>query len=223
MAHPVYAPIDYPRGVSLDACPFCRELFDTDEASHCPTCGIALTPMAKLPPSPTLRHELDEWDEDLGPEHDRLPWGYPGRGRGLIIALALVGIALFLRPWVDMTLPYTAELSGWDLARRMGWSWAALAAWVVLIPTVASRRTIVALRGARVAAAFLAAVPAVTASILLAFPPRSGLIPVRLHFDWPIYATIAVSLVAIVAGVRLGGRLDVLVAKRGSSAGETLH
>jgi len=216
-------PIHYPRRVPLDACPFCRDLFETGEASHCPTCGIALASLAKLPPSPTLRPETDEWHEDLGPEHDRLPLTYMARGRAAAVLLSIVGIGLFLLPWIDMTLPYTVELSGWDLARKMGWSWAALAAWVVLAPTVASRRTIAALRGARVAAAFLASIPALTASILLAFPPRSSLIPIRLHFEWPLYATILVSLAATAVGVRLGGRVDVLVAKHGTSAGETLH
>jgi hypothetical protein len=223
MARHASALIHYPRAVPLVACPFCRDLFETQEASHCPTCGIALASVAKLPPSPTLRHEADDWGEDLGPEHDRFAWTFLGRGRGLIVLLSLVGTALFLLPWIDMTLPYTARLSGWDLARRSGWAWGALVAWVVLAPTVASRRTIAQLRGARVAAPFLAAIPAVTAGILLALPPKSGLIPVRIQFDWPIYATVLVSLLALVAGVRLGGRLDVLVAKRGTSAGETLH
>jgi hypothetical protein len=213
----------YPRAVPLDACPFCRDMFESGEASHCPTCGIALADATKLPPSPTLRHEPDDWDEDLGPEHDVLPVTYLGRSRGAILALALVGVALFMLPWIDMALPYTARLSGWDLSRRMGWSWAALAAWVVLIPTIGSRRTIFTMRGARVAAAFLSAMPALTGCILLALPPSSTLIPVRIQFDWPIYATIAVSLVAVAFSVRLGGSLDVLVAKKGSSAGETLH
>jgi len=220
--HP-HPPIQYSRVVPLVACPFCRELFDSQEATQCPTCGIALASVAKLPPSPTLHVDKDPWDEDLGPEHDRLAWNYLRRGRGALVALSLVGVGLFLLPWVDMSLPYTAQLSGWDLARRMGWSWGALIAWLVLAPTVASRRSIVQMRGARVAAVFLAAFPGVTGAILLGFPPHSTIIPVRLHFEWPIYATVLASLVAVVAGVRLGGRVDVLVAKRGTSAGETLH
>jgi len=220
--HPPFA-IHYSPRVPLVACPFCRDHFDSTEASQCPTCGIALSPAAKLPPSPTLRHETDPWDEDLGPEHDRLPWSYLQKGRGLAVGLSLVGIGLFLLPWIDMTLPYEARLSGWDLARRVGWVWGAFAAWVVLAPVVASRRTIAQLRGARVAATFLAAIPGITGAILLAFPPRSSLIPVVLRFDWPLYATVIASVAAIVAGVRLGGRVDVLVAKRGSSAGKTLH
>jgi hypothetical protein len=217
------AAIDYAAPVPLVACPFCREMFDTSEAVECPTCDIALMGVANLPPSPTLRVESDEWHEDLGPEHDRLPWSYLGRGRGAALAASVLGVVLFLLPWIHMTLPYTADLSGWDLAKRSGWSWGAGVAWTVLAPTVASRRTIDQLRGARVAAAFLAAIPALTAAILLSFPPRSGIIPIRITFDWPIYATIALSLAAIAVGVRLGGRVDTLVAKRGSSAGEIVH
>jgi len=220
---PFTAPIHYLPPVPLDACPFCRELFEPGEATQCPTCGIALADLTKLPPSPTLRHEADDWEEDLGPEHDRFSWHYLGRGRGIILVAAVAGIALFLLPWIDMSLPYTDRLSGWDLAHRRGWPWGAFAAWIVLVPTVGSRRTIAALRGARVAAPFLAAIPALTAGILLAFPPHSSLIPIRIAFDWPVYATLVVSLIAVAAGVRLGGRVDVLVASRGTSAGETLH
>lgn len=217
------APIGYLAPVPLVACPFCREMFDTTEAAECPTCDIELQALAKLPPSPTLRHESDEWDEDLGPEHDKLAWTYTGRGRGALVAASVLGVVLFLVPWIHMTLPYTAALSGWDLARRSGWSWGAGVAWTVLAPTIASRRTIDQLRGARVAAAFLAAIPAITIGILLAFPPRSGIVPVRITFEWPMYATLVLSLAAVVVGVRLGGRVDVLVAKKGSSKGETLH
>jgi hypothetical protein len=227
MAHPALAPFYYPRRVALEACPFCRDLFEKGEASECPTCGIELASVGSLAPSPTLRHESDEWDEDLGPEHDSLPWSFLGRGRGALVLLSFVGIGLFLLPWIDMTLPDTVSFSGWALARRMGWSWGALAAWVVLVPTIGSRRSVNQLRGARVAAAFLAAIPAITAGVLLAFPPRSGLIPIRFHFDWPLYATLVVSLVSVAVGVRLGGRVDVLVAKPGAetarSSGATLH
>jgi len=85
------------------------------------------------------------------------------------------------------------------------------------------QEAVAALRGARVAAVFLAAIPGLTAGIVRAFPPHSAMLPVHVEFDWAVYATIVVSLAAVVVGVRLGGRLDVLVAKRGSSAGETLH
>jgi hypothetical protein len=140
-----------------------------------------------------------------------------------MVAIGVVGIALFFLPWVHLTVPYIAELSGFDLARRLGWSWGAGVAWVVLVPTVASRRTIAQLRGARFAASFLSLIPAVTAGILAAFPPHGRLFPVRLTFGWAIWSTIAVSLIAVFVGARLGGRVDVMTVPKGSSAGKTLH
>ena len=79
------------------------------------------------------------------------------------------------------------------------------------------------MRGARVAAAFLSAIPAVSVAILLARPPRGGIIPVRFTWDWPIYGMLAVSLMAIAFAVRLGGRVDDIKVARGTSSGQDLH
>jgi hypothetical protein len=208
----------------LEACPFCREMFETGEARECPTCGLGLDPIHKLRPSPTLHEVIDEWDKDLGPTHDRLPWHYLARGRGLLVLFSLIGLGLFMLPWVHESVPYATDFSGWQLSHRLGWSWAALVAWVVLVPTVASRRSIVQLRGARVAAPFLGAIPGLTAAILLAIPPpKPAYFSVTYDYLWPIYATLALSALAILVGVRLGGRVDVLVAKTGDSVGQTLH
>jgi hypothetical protein len=122
-----------------------------------------------------------------------------------------------------MTLPDVRSISGFDLARRLGWSWGAAVAWVVLVPTVLSRRSIAQLRGARVAAAFLALVPAVTTVILLARPPRAGIVPIRITYDWPLFATLAVSAVAFAVAVRLGGRVDDIKVSRGTSQGQALQ
>jgi hypothetical protein len=213
----------YPRRVAIVACPFCREMFERAEARSCPVCGIALQSLERLPPAPTLAHELEDDGIPPAPEHVPFAWTFAGRGRGAMVALGVLGVALFFGTWVHLTLPYVAEISGFDLARRLGWSWAGGVAWVVLVPTVASRRTIAQLRGARFAASFLGFVPAVTAAILAAFPPRGGLLPVRFVYGWPLWATLALSLLATLAGARLGGRLDVVEVSTGSSAGQTLH
>jgi len=94
---------------------------------------------------------------------------------------------------------------------------------VVLVPTVASRRSIAQLRGARFAAAFLSFIPAFNATIIAVFTPPHGIVPVRFTYGWPLWATIALSLVATVLGTRLGGRLDVMTVSTGSSAGQALH
>jgi hypothetical protein len=213
----------YPRRVAIVACPFCREMFERAEAKSCPVCGIALQAIEKLPPAPTLAHELEDDGIPIAPEHVPFPATYLGRGRGTIVALGLVGIVLFFLTWVHVTLPYVIELSGFDLARRQGFSWAGGVAWVVLVPTVASRRTIAQLRGARVAAGFLSFIPAFTAAIIAVFTPPQGILHVRFTYGWPLWATLGLSLVAAGLSTRLGGRLDVIAVPTGSSAGHPLH
>jgi hypothetical protein len=215
----VHTSIRYAARVSLVACPFCREMFEEGELSSCPVCGVALTAFEKLPPS----IEATEDGVPLAPEHEPFPFSYLGRGRGPLAILAVVGVALFFLPWIQMTLPDVRSITGFDLARRLGWSWGAAVAWVVLVPTVLSRRSIAQLRGARVAAAFLALVPAVTAAILLARPPRAGIVPIRITYDWPLFATLAVSAVAFAVSVRLGGRVDDIKVSRGTSQGQALQ
>jgi hypothetical protein len=215
-------PFGYPERVSLLACPFCREMFEEGEEKSCPVCGMKLAKFEDLPPSLDAVH--DEGGVPLAPELEPFPPAYLGRGKGLLIALGVAGVVLFFLPWVQLTLPYIDAKSGFDLAhQRIGWLWASFVGWSVLIPTVLSRRNIAQLRGARVAAAFLSAIPAVAVGILLLKPPRSGVVPVRFTWEWPIYAVLAVSLAAIVVAVRLGGRADDIKVTRGTSKGQAVH
>ena len=209
--------------VPLVACPFCREMFEEGEAKTCPLCGVALTSFDKLPPSHDARALADDEDIPNAPEYEPFPITYLGRHRGVLMALSLVGFALFFLPWLDVTLPDVVALTGFDLAHRMGWSWGAGVAWVVLLPTVMSRRNIVQMRGARVAAAFLSAVPALTVAILLAKPPHGGIVPIRFTYDWALYATLATSVLALYYSTRLGGRIDDIQVTRGTSEGQHLH
>ncbi len=215
-------PMHYARCVALLACPFCRELFEESEAKTCPVCGMALAKLEKLPPSYEALH--DEAGVPVAPELERLPWTYAGRGRGALAAVALVGLALFFLPWVELTLPYIDSKSGFTLAHeRLGWLWATFAAWVVLVPTVLSRRSIVELRGARVAAVFLSAIPLIAVGILLAKPPHGSIVPVRYTWNWPLYATLVISVVAVGLSVRLGGSARDITLARGTSKGQHLH
>jgi hypothetical protein len=215
------ASIAYAPRVTLVACPFCREMFEEGERETCPLCGVELAAFDKLPPSPEAR--VDDDGIPVAPEHEPLRPTDLRRGKGAIAALGVVALVLFFLPWVHMTRPEVATFSGFDLSRRLGWSWGAAVSWVVLLPTVLSRRSIHQLRGARVAATFLAAIPAVTVAILLARPPRGGLVTVRFDWGWPMVATLAVSLVASVVALRLGGRADDIRVARGSSGGHALH
>ena len=211
-----------PSAMALVACPFCREMFEQGEAEACPLCGVALTEFSKLPP---LAHAIDEFDDiPVATEREPLPATYMGRGKGAIALLALAGLVVFFLPWIRMSLPYDLAISGFDLARgRLGWVWASGVAWVVLVPTVLSRRSIFDMRGARVAAAFLSAIPGMTVGILVARPPSGGMVPLRFVYEWPIFATLILSVSALAFALRLGGRIDDIAVARGTSKGQDLH
>ena len=206
--------------MAIVACPFCREMFEEGEVSACPICGVALAPFDKLPRS----YDADaEDDTPVAPEHELLPPMYLRRGKGALAILAVAGLSFFFLTWIHVTLPDTAELSGFSLARRLGWTWGAAVAWVVLVPTVLSRRSIVQMRGARAAAAFLSSVPAVTIGILLARPPHGGIVPLRFEYGWAIWASLVVSVVATAWSLKLGGRIDDIHVSRGTSVGQSVH
>jgi hypothetical protein len=205
----------------LVACPFCREMFEKGERSKCPVCGVDLVAFEKLPLSDDA---LSEDGVSREPDTELLASAYLGRGRGLLGVLALAGMVAFFLPWIDVTMPDIFSLSGFALARRLGWAWGAGVAWFILLPTVASRRTIRQMRGARVAAAFLAAVPGTTAAILLARPPHGAHgVPVKFTFEAGLYATLALSVVAFVTALFFGGRADDIKVSRGSSSGQLVH
>ena len=184
-------------------------------------CGVPLVAAEKLPPSHDVLLE-----EPSRPEYEPLPLAYPGRGRGLLVALSVAGLAAFFLPWVHVTMPDVVSYSGFELARRLGWAWGAGVAWFILVPTVLSRRSIVQMRGARVAAAFLAAIPGLTVAILLArAPSQHGAygVPLRFTFGAGLHVTLALSVVGLVAAVLFGGRIDDIRLRRGTSEGEVVH
>jgi hypothetical protein len=197
-------------------------MFEEAEGDVCPSCDVPLSPFEKLPKS----HEAAALDADelpVEPQHEPLRMSDMRRGKGVTTLLALVGLALFFVPWVNVTLPNEATLTGFEIARRLGWAWGAACAWVVLVPTVLSRRSIAQLRGARVIATFLSVVPAVTVIILLSTAPHREHVPVRFAWMWPMYATLLVSVAASAVSLRLGGRIDDLKVTRGTSRGQVLH
>lgn len=206
----------------LVACPFCREMFEAGEARTCPACGLALQALSKLPPS---YEALQEEPEEPAPPHmEPLPWTYLGRGRGLLLALAALGFAAFFAPWVDQTAPELERLSGFDLARRLGFLWAPAVAFFVMFPLVLTRRSIYKMRGARVAVAFLAAMVVTAVATRFVFPPASSALrPVRFTWAWGLWATGVIALGALLAAIRFGGRLDDLPTRKARRGDEVLH
>ena len=209
----------------LIACPFCHELFAKGEAKECPACGLRLTDLSKLPMSHDAMAEDDDFGIPIQPHLEELPWFEVRRGRGILMVGAVLGFIAFFAPWVNMSSPEIRLLSGADLARRSGWIWGAVVAWFVLLPMMITRRSIDQMRGARVAAAFLSAVPVITTTILWLMPPHARYVPIRFVWGWGLYTTWILGLIATAVSVRLGGRLDDISVSRGSLAGRarTLH
>ncbi len=82
------------------------------------------------------------------------------------------------------------------------------------------------MRGARVAAAFLAAIPVVTTAMLYMLPPQGRrYVPIRFEWGWGLYATWAIGVAALLVAIRFGGRIDDIKVSRGrvAGSGETLH
>jgi hypothetical protein len=215
------SPLRYHPIVPLIACPFCHDMFEKGEATSCPVCGVELVAFEKLPLS---AEALGEDGAPVAPEHEPLPRAYMGRGRGALAAIAVAGLVAFFLPWIHTTMPDIVDYSGVTIAMRLGWAWGAGVAWFVLAPTVLSRRTIMQMRGARVAAAFLSAVPGMTAALLLARPPHGGHgVPLRFTFEPALYVTLGLSVAAVAFALMFGGPLDEIRVRHGTSRGQTVH
>ena len=114
---------------ALLACPFCRKLYASGEASSCPECDVRLVAMSQLPTSLDALEDEAEQGQLTLPENLPLPPTYMGRGRGLLLALSALGLFAFFLPWVELTAPESVVYSAFDLARgRAGFLWGGVAA-----------------------------------------------------------------------------------------------
>jgi hypothetical protein len=191
--------------VSLVACPFCRELFERSEATVCPVCGLSLTAMEKLP----ISHDAaGEGFAPTVPELEAQPFLYWKRNRGALFVVPMVGIALFFLPWINMTIPDVRTLSGFDLSRIHVQNWCVLVSWMVLGPTVMSRRSILKMRMARVTTAFLAAIPGLTIVLLATQRQKSAFFTISYTHTPAFWGTLALSIAGIALSWGFGGKLD---------------
>lgn len=197
-------------------------MFARGEATLCPSCGLALTDLARLPPSHDALAERDDFGIPPRPDLEPLPFAYFRRGRGVLAACAVLGLAAFWMPWVHRTAPEVDTLGGFDIARHAGVVFADAVAWFVLLPLVLSRRSIDRMRGARVAAAGLACIPIVVVSLLLTHPPRSRVVPIAFTWGAGLWLTLGLGAVATVAGALFGGRGDDLPVPTGRSRGRVM-
>jgi hypothetical protein len=155
--------------------------------------------------------------EVVEPEHARLAWNDFAHGRGLLLLCAAAGVCGFFCPWVEVLIPENMVLRGFDLARgNAGWLWGGATGFFVLLPLIWTRRTLASLRGARVIATLFAALTWIEVAVLLARPPRRGLLPLELSWAWGLYASAAVSLLATLVAVRLGSPLFRGAPRRGA-------
>jgi hypothetical protein len=181
---------------------------------------MSLVAFEKLPPS---YEAATEDGVPIQPIHEKLPLTYIGRGKGILAAIGLVGLAMFFFPWIHVKVPDVMILSGWQLGKSLGWAYGAGVAWMVLVPVVLSRRTLAQMFGARVAAAFLCAIPGMQALVLHTFPPRTLYYTLGFDFTWSFWVTIALSIIGVIVSLRLGGRPDDIDVRRGTSSGQTVH
>jgi hypothetical protein len=210
----------------LLACPFCRELFDRTETEQCPECDIALEPLHRLAPSYEVAEEEAVRWERTRPEDELRPFGDLGRGRGAWLAVAAVSLLLFgLAPWVSITSPHTELRSGYSLASGpLGFLWGGATAWLVSLALVASRRTIVQMRGVRAILMLFAAMTASEILVLLSMSP-AGSPEVRVAYEWAwgLYGSLGTSLLGIGVAARFGGALPQAEAAAAEPASEPAH
>lgn len=206
----------------LVACPFCRQMFGKREASSCPECGLSLVNVAKLPLS--YEAAAEEPDEPPQPHMEALPWSFLGRGRGLLLGLAALGMLLYFLPFVHERSPNIQSFNGFEAARRLGWLGAPFVAWFVMIPLVLTRRSIYRMRGSRLAVGFLGLVSLLTVVLRVAQTPTSHpRLPLRLEWGAGLWATGAVALAIVLAAFRFGGPMDDVPTRRTRRGDEVLH
>lgn len=186
--------------MSPRACPFCRIYVADPAATHCETCDVALVPVRKLGPSP---EERMAW-EALPAEERPIPVSAFSHGRALLVVAALAGIVAYMLPWLEVRAADVWIMQGADFGRRLRWPHAVLAAWIVVVPTAVTRRTLGRLLAARPILGALASVPLLTLAVLHASPPTHRLLQVEVAWLVGSWVELSASILGLVAVLRLG-------------------
>lgn len=192
------------------ACPFCREMWsDNEGVTRCPDCGVDLLPLHAMPPSAETLLEREAEYESIPEEFRTRGWFDLRRGRGLLLLLAALGLFGFFQPWFVLRKPDELVLSGFRIARHFaGWVWAGAIGWFILIPLVASRRTIASMRGVRAICAFFASLSAGEILVLANVSPTSKVqVPIEFGWAWGLFFSAVVSIFATIVALNFGGPL----------------
>lgn len=196
--------------VEILACPFCREMWsDNEGVTRCPDCGVDLLPLHAMPPSAETLLEREAEHESIPEEFRNRGWFDLRRGRGWLLLLAALGLFGFFQPWFVLRKPDEVILSGFRIARYFaGWVWAGAIGWFILIPLVATRRTIASMRGVRAICAFFTSLTAGEILVLANVSPTSKVnVPIEFGWAWGLFFSASVSIFATIVALGFGGPL----------------
>jgi hypothetical protein len=80
-----------------------------------------------------------------------------------------------------------------------------------MLPLIATRRSVLQLRGVRIITATFSLMTLAETGMLLAMSPaQSPYVRIHYHYAWGLYASGSISVLATLVAARLGGRLDDL-------------
>jgi hypothetical protein len=93
-----------------------------------------------------------------------------------------------------------------------------------MLALVVSRRTILHMRGARLAVGLMALMVLSSVALRLALPiPAQRLLPRRFHWGWGMYSAGFLSLIALFYAWKFGGNLSDMPSAEKRQGDETLH
>lgn len=179
-------------------CPFCRECFEGE--TECPEHELPLVPFEMLPKRKRVLRE----DERV------VAWE-PRYGRGIVAAGLLLQAVGFFLPMFTFARGEEITMSAFTMAATMAANlWAIPAAIVAIAITLARRRTLAEMRGARLAVPLLSALGGVSLAYTLyrtwhgAQQLAATDAEVGFAIEWGTWVVALGIVVAIAGGVVLG-------------------